>query len=539
MNASTNDREWWRGAAIYEIYPRSFQDSNGDGIGDLAGITRRLGYVADLGVDAVWIAPFFASPMRDFGYDVSDYRAVDPLFGTIGDFDALVAEAHRLGLKVLIDQILSHSSDRHPWFAASRSGRGDPRSDWYVWADPDPDGTPPNNWQSVFGGPAWTWDAHRRQYYFHNFLREQPDLNLHNAAVQDELLSTMAFWLERGVDGFRLDAVNHYFHDPLLRDNPPAALPPGRPAPTSPYAMQEHVYDKNQPEVLDFLSRIRRLTDAYPSAVLLGEIGEEARAIELMSAYTAGDHRLHMAYSFDLLGTDFSAAFVRSRASRFAAGAGGGWPCWAFSNHDVVRQRTRLSQGRDEDSISRLIASILIGLRGTICLYQGEELGLTEAEIGFADLVDPYGKALWPAFKGRDGCRTPMPWTVNAPYGGFTAAKPWLPMPPEHIRLAMDTQTGSETSMLAYYRRLLRLRSNEPALRRGDLDLIDAPDEVLAFTRRHAGDCLLCAFNLGARAQNLILPRGPWRELLSTPRAIAGNSVALEPLAAFFARLER
>lgn len=527
------DPDWWRGAVIYEIYPRSFQDSNGDGIGDLAGITRRLGHVADLGVDAIWVAPFFASPMRDFGYDVADYRSVDPVFGSLDDFDALVAEAHRLGLKVVIDQILSHSSDRHPWFAESRSGRAHPRADWYVWADPKPDGSPPNNWQSVFGGPAWTWDSRRRQYYFHNFLREQPDLNLHNRPVQDELLSIMAFWLGHGVDGFRLDAVNHYVHDPLLRDNPPAR-PSGRPPPLSPYGMQEHLHDKNQPEVLAFLARIRALADRHPGVALLGEIGEEDRAVELMRAYTAGAEGLHMAYSFDLLGPHFTAPFLRSRIERFATGMAEGWPCWAFSNHDAIRPRTRLARPGSDEAIARLAISVLVALRGSLCLYQGEELGLPEADIAYDDLVDPYGKAMWPEFKGRDGCRTPMPWTAAERNGGFSSARPWLPIPPQHLELAADRQIGDDGSVLSHYRRMLRLRRRHSALRTGDLTFLDAPEDVLAFARSLPGETLVCAFNFAPGARTLALPPGGWVDLLAPDRRAVDGDLNLAAFGAFF-----
>ena len=279
--------DWWRGAVIYQIYPRSFQDSSGNGIGDLAGITRRLGHVASLGADAIWLSPIFPSPMADMGYDVSDYTGIDPLFGSLADFDRLLDEAHALGLKVIIDQVLSHTSDQHPWFAESRQSRVNPRADWYVWADPLPDGTPPNNWASVFGGPAWEWDPRRRQYYLHNFLAAQPDLNFHTPAVQDALIDAMRFWLDRGVDGFRLDTVNFYFHDAKLRPNPPEPRDEVLPA-INPYDMQDHVHSKSRPENIAFLQRIRQLTDSYPNRAMVGEVGEGRRAVEVMAAYTEG-----------------------------------------------------------------------------------------------------------------------------------------------------------------------------------------------------------------------------------------------------------
>jgi alpha-glucosidase len=304
--------DWWRGAVIYQIYPRSFQDSTGNGIGDLNGITRRLGHVASLGVDAIWLSPIFPSPMADMGYDVSDYTGIDPLFGTLADFDRLLDAAHGLGLKVIIDQVLSHTSDQHPWFVESRQSRDNPRADWYVWADPLPDGTPPNNRPSVFGGPAWEWDARRRQYYLHNFLASQPDLNFHTPQVQDALIDTMRLWLDRGVDGFRLDTVNYYFHDARLRSNPPEKRDEVLPA-VNPYDMQDHVHSKSQPENIAFLKRLRRLTDAYPDRALVGEVGEGRRAVAVMADYTKGTDRLHMAYSFDMLGPQFSAAHFRSK----------------------------------------------------------------------------------------------------------------------------------------------------------------------------------------------------------------------------------
>ena len=318
------DRDWWRGAVIYQIYPRSFQDSNGDGIGDLAGIIRRLPHIAGLGADAIWISPFFKSPMKDFGYDVTDYCDVDPMFGTLDDFDALIDEAHRLGLRVMIDSVISHTSDEHPWFRESRASRDNARADWYVWADAKPDGTPPNNWLSIFGGSAWQWDTRRRQYYLHNFLAEQPDLNFHSRAVQDALLETIRFWLERGVDGFRLDTINFYFHSAALEDNP--ALPESErnasiaPA-VNPYNFQDHIYDKSRPENVDFLRRFRTLLDEYPAVAAVGEVGDAQRGLEVVAQYTAGNDRVQMCYSFDFLGPEkLSAGKVRSILETFGTG---------------------------------------------------------------------------------------------------------------------------------------------------------------------------------------------------------------------------
>ncbi|MET0240520.1 MAG: alpha-glucosidase family protein [Sphingobium sp.] len=493
------DPDWWRGAVIYQVYPRSFQDSDGDGIGDLNGITRRLPHIASLGVDAVWISPFFKSPMADMGYDVSDYRDVDPLFGTLADFDRLIETAHGFGLKIIIDQVLSHTSDQHAWFVEGRASRDNPRADWYVWADAKPDGTAPNNWLSVFGGPAWEWDGVRMQYYMHSFLGSQPDLNLHNPQVQEELLDTIRFWLDRGVDGFRLDACNHYFHDLALRDNPPAAAhgDKGSVQATNPYGFQDHLYDKSQPENLVFLSRLRTLLADYPGAIALGEVGDEERSPATVQLYTASGERLHCSYTFDLFGMAFDPAHFRKIFTAFEGAAASGAVCWSFSNHDVMRYVSRWTKpGDDPGDTARLAINLLVSLYGPICLYQGEELGLPEADIAFEDLRDPYGIRFWPAFKGRDGCRTPMPWESAAPHAGFSDARPWLPVPDAHKALALDRQEGNAGSILSAYREAIALRREHPALATGTLTFLEGEDEdVLAFVRESADERLLCLFN--------------------------------------------
>lgn len=504
------DRDWWRGAVIYQIYPRSYQDSNGDGIGDLKGIIGRLPYIASLGVDAIWISPFFKSPMKDFGYDVSDYCDVDPMFGTLADFDALTAEAHRLGLKVMIDEVLSHTADNHPWFKESRSSRTNAKADWYVWADARPDGTPPNNWLSIFGGSAWQWDTSRQQYYLHNFLAEQPDLNFHSRAVQDALLEVTRFWLERGVDGFRLDTINFYFHSQGLENNPP--LPPeernDQTAPAvNPYNYQDHLYDKSRPENLAFLERFRALLDEYPATAAVGEVGDSQRGLEVVAAYTAGGKRVHMCYSFDFLAPEkISAAKVRSVLESFGKVASDGWSCWAFSNHDVMRPASRWAAGEaDETAYLKVISALLMSLRGSVCLYQGEELGLGEAELQFEDLQDPYGIRFWPEFKGRDGCRTPMVWDATAKNAGFSSAKPWLPVPGKHLSQAVNVQQGDDSSLLEHYRRFLAFRRLHPALAKGDIEFIESEGDTVAFTRREGNEQIVCVFNLGAGLANIDL----------------------------------
>jgi alpha-glucosidase len=536
--------DWWRGAVIYQIYPRSFQDSTGDGSGDLAGITRRLKHVASLGVDAIWLSPFFKSPMADMGYDVSDYCDVDPMFGTLADFDALVAEAHRLGLKVMIDQVISHTSDQHPWFKESRGSRDNEKADWYVWADPKPDGTAPNNWLSIFGGPAWEWDGVRRQYYMHNFLTSQPDLNFHSKAVQDAVLDTVKFWLERGVDGFRLDTVNYYFHDRQLRDNPPMPVVAGSAdAPdTNPYSFQHHLHDKTQPENIGFLKRFRALLDRYEDRAAVGEVGDGYRSLSTVAAYTSGTDKLHMCYTFDLLSPDFSATHIRKCVVAVETQAPDGWICWAFSNHDVMRHVSRFTEvGDDPIRIAKIALTVIASLRGSLCLYEGEELGLTEANLAYEDLRDPYGIRFWPAFKGRDGCRTPMVWERQAPNAGFSTGKPWLPVPDVHKAMAVDTQDGVPESVLTHYRQTLAFRSAHRAMVDGDFALLQVNQDLLAFTRKKGDQTLLFVFNLTREPQDFIMPSTvKVREQVAMPGfkpKFAGKTVTLKAMDVFCARV--
>ncbi|WP_420398044.1 alpha-glucosidase family protein [Nioella sp.] len=534
-HAASVDKDWWRGAVIYQIYPRSFQDSNGDGIGDLSGIIHRLDHIARLGVDAIWISPFFRSPMLDFGYDVSDYRDVDPMFGTLGDFDALIKRAHDLGLKVLIDLVISHTSDQHAWFQESRQSRENARADWYVWADAKPDGTPPNNWLSIFGGSAWEWDGERMQYYLHNFLSEQPDLNLHNPDVQDALLDVVRFWLERGVDGFRLDTINFYFHDKELRDNP-ALAPEARNATiapeVNPYNWQDHLYDKNQPENLEFLRRFRSVMDEF-DAVAVGEVGDAQYGLEIQAEYTSGGDKVQMCYSFEFLsGVSPTAERVGEVLTRYEGAIGDGWACWAFSNHDVVRHASRWALS---EPAQRAYAALLLSLRGSACLYQGEELGLTEAYVPFEHLQDPYGIRFWPKFKGRDGCRTPMPWVTDNANGGFSEGKPWLPVAVEHLSHSVSAQEGKADSILAFYRRMIRFRTSEPALAKGDFTLLTAADGILSFTRQHAGRTVLCMFNLSDSPRDIDLPDGDWTPLAAP---FDGTLQTLGPWQALYAAQE-
>lgn len=509
---------WWRSAVLYQVYPRSFADSDGDGIGDLRGLTARLDYIADLGVDGLWISPFFPSPMRDFGYDVSDHCGVDPRFGTLSDFDVLLARAHALGLKVLIDQVWSHTAAEHPWFIESRSSRDNPKADWYVWADAKPDGSVPNNWQSWMGGPAWRWEPRRRQYHLHNFLSQMPDLNFHCPAVQEAILEIARFWLDRGVDGFRLDTANLYFHDRLLRDNPP--LPPER-AGESPVLMQRHLHNADQPETLAFLERLRAAMDAYGHGerMAVGEIGG-VDGLRTMQDYTSGDRRLHTAYSFGFLGARPDAAAVAAQLLPWQDSDG--WPSWAFSNHDAPRVASRwgtgVARGFDFGAQSSVAddanaalppetwMALLLCLRGTIFLYQGEELGLPQSEIPFEQMQDPFGIANWPLSPGRDGCRTPMPWQAGAPNAGFSTGTPWLPVDPAHVPLAVDRQQAETRSMLHTTRRLIALHRQHPALRDGDLQIPHVVGNTLLLCRRCPTETLWAAFNLSANGQTMSIP---------------------------------
>ncbi|MDB5522942.1 MAG: alpha-glucosidase [Rhizobium sp.] len=537
------DKDWWRGAVIYQIYPRSYQDSNGDGIGDLMGITERLEHVASLGADAIWISPFFKSPMKDFGYDVSDYCDVDRIFGSISDFDALIAEAHRLNIKVMIDLVLSHTSDQHSWFVESRSSRGNPKADWYVWADPKPDGTPPNNWMSIFGGSAWQWDTRRLQYFLHNFLTSQPDLNFHSPQVQEELLGVTRFWLEKGVDGFRLDTINFYVHDKQLRDNPPlevsrrnATIAPS----VNPYNHQEHLHDKNQPENLEFLKRFRAVLDEFPAITSVGEVGDAQRGLEIVGEYTSGDDKVQMCYAFEFLASDpITPKRVRDVQERFQRYAPEGWACWAFSNHDVMRHISRWSEGiHDHDAHAKLLASLLMSLRGSVCIYQGEELGLEEAELAYEDLRDPYGIQFWPDFKGRDGCRTPMVWTGATSNGGFSNVQPWLPVPPAHLSRAVNVERDDPASVLNHYKAFMTFRKRHPAFAKGEIVFEIADDQVLGFTRVFGNEIVLAVFNMTESDALATLPEGAWEALEGHGFMTGndGNSVRLPAWGAYFAR---
>jgi len=521
---------WWRGAAIYQIYPRSFADANGDGIGDLAGIAARLDYVATLGVDAIWISPFYTSPMKDFGYDVADYCDVDPIFGTLADFDALVAKAHTLGLKVMADQVYSHTSDAHAWFAESRADRSNPKADWYVWAEAKADGSPPSNWQSVFGGPAWTWDARRGQYYLHNFLSSQPQLNVHNPEVQDALLGVAKFWLDRGVDGFRIDALNFAMHDPLLRDNPPA-LEDGR-VRTRPFDFQQQVHNQSHPDIPRFVERLRALTDQYDAVFTMAEVGGKEAERE-MKLFTAGEDRLNSAYGFDFLyAPKLTPALVAHALDLWPDRPGVGWPSWAFENHDAPRAISRWCAPEHAEAFARLKLLLFASLRGNIILYQGEELGLDQVEIPYEQLRDPEAIANWPLTLSRDGARTPMPWQAQSEAGGFTQGQPWLPLGADNLARAVDRQDRDPTSLLNLTRALLAVRRDSAALREGTSTVLLADDARLVVRRDAAGSATLAVLNMAASPADW-----PAEAPLSGKVLAAVNGAALGHLPAFGALL--
>ncbi|MGC3999402.1 MAG: alpha-amylase family glycosyl hydrolase [Anaeromyxobacter sp.] len=451
---------WWQTGVVYQVYPRSFQDSNGDGVGDLPGITARLAYLAWLGVDAVWISPFYRSPMKDFGYDVSDYCDVDPIFGTLADFDRLAAEAHRLGLKVIVDWVPNHSSDQHPWFLDSRGSRRSPRRDWYVWRDGRPGGSPPNNWLSAFGGPAWTFDPASGQWYLHSFLREQPDLNWRNPELRRAMLATLDFWLDRGVDGFRIDVAHAVMKDPALRDNPP--VPEGLRTfhkDTGDWGRQLHLHDRGHDDVHGVFRELRRLLDARGGdKVAIGEIHHHDLSA-WASYYGAELDELHMPFNFKLLSTPWNAAAVRVVVDALEASLpAGAWPNWVLGNHDEQRIATRVGP-----EAARAAMVLLLTLRGTPTLYYGDELGMTDVPVPPEEAQDPWGRNVQGLGLGRDPCRTPMAWDPG-PLAGFTApgVKPWLPLHADHATRNVEAQREDPAGMLALTRRLLEARRAHP-----------------------------------------------------------------------------
>lgn len=510
---------WWQDGVIYQIYPRSFADGSGDGVGDLEGILEHLDYLKgrpdSLGVDALWLSPFYPSPGYDFGYDISDYEDVDPLFGNLSLLERLIEEAHRRDIRVILDLVMNHTSHLHPWFVESRSSRSNPKRDWYLWQDPGPFGRPPNNWQAVFGGPAWEWDASTGQFYYHMFLKEQPDLNWRNPEVQDAMLGMVERWLQRGVDGFRLDVVNAYIKDERLRSNP---FTWG----LRPYDQQKHLYDKDRPELKAILQRFRSLLDRYPERYSVGEVmGHDAA---LAASYVGdGRHLLHQAFNFTFLKLPWrAAAFQKAILEWDAALPEGAWPCQVLNNHDISRVVSRTGGRAHADARAKVAATLLLTLRGTPFLYYGEELGLPDTPIPRAELVDPPGRKYWPFYKGRDPARTPMPWSA-APHAGFspeTSPPPWLRLNPDWSTRNVVAQQASRGSVWQHYQGLLKLRRESVALRQGAWrPLITEPDQALCYLREHEEQVMLVALNFGCHRQMVSLdaelPAGRWQRVFS------------------------
>ncbi len=498
--ASAADADWWKNAVIYEIYPRSFADTNGDGTGDLNGITAHLDYLRDLGVDAIWITPFFPSPQVDFGYDVSDYTAIDPQYGTLADFDRLVAEAAKRHIRVIADFVVNHTSDRHPWFQESRSSRNNPKADWYVWRDGGWFGRPPTNWLSIFGHSAWQYDAARKQFYYHAFYKEQPDLNWRNPAVRKAMYDVMRFWMKRGVSGFRLDAVLQLFEDPRLRDE---AVGPGRAPNGDPITTRQ--YTDSLPELHDVLREMRKVTDEFPGRVLIGETYvPNIEELAKMYGRANDETQLPMDLQF-LMNRDTSAAGLRRRLMDAETRLNGNLPLFVSDNHDNPRSWDRFGDGKHNEEIARLLATLLLTPRATVLLYYGQELGMANNDPKrVEDVRDPIGRQAFPAVKGRDGERTPMPWDASVNAGFSTAAKTWLPVGPDHVGHNVAAELRDPKSLLNYYKTLIRLRRENPALRDGALKIVDENNSgVLSFLRQSGTTTVLVALNLSGEPQTV------------------------------------
>ncbi len=494
MDANT---PWWQESVFYHIYLRSFSDSDGDGLGDLAGLAQRLDHLRgagqSLGVDALWLSPCYPSPDKDFGYDVADYTDIDPRYGDLPTFDALLAQCHARDLRLLMDLVFNHTSDQHAWFVASRRDRHNPHRDWYLWRDPRPGGRPPNNWQSVFGGPAWTWDPTTRQFYLHSFLKEQPDLNWRNPQVRQALTEVVHFWLQRGVDGFRLDVFNLWFKHADLPDNP---FKPG----LRPYDMQRHIYDMDQPEMADALRCLREILDQYGARMAVGEfMGRDAR----LAASYVGPDRLQMVFNFRFSHCRWDPAAFQQEVLAWQDALGErGWPCYVLSNHDLPRAVTRYG-GRHPQAVAKVAAAMLLTLRGTPFIYYGEEIGMPDLRLQRSQILDPPGRRYWPFFRGRDGARGPMLWD-DSPQAGFTSGQPWLPVHPDYPRLNLARQQRDPNSVFNFYRALIALRRAHAPLRRGDFQPLQAhPRGGWAYLRALGDQRLLIGLNFKARPISL------------------------------------
>jgi len=512
-----DDSIWWRDGVIYQIYPRSFADSNADGIGDLNGITSRLDYLRELGVDAIWLSPIYPSPDVDFGYDVSEYCAIDPKYGTMVDFDRLVNAAHGRGIRIILDLVLNHTSDQHPWFQQSRSSRDNPYRDWYLWHKGRGIGKPPNNWQSVFGRRAWRFDPLSGEYYYHMFYRQQPDVNWRNPAVKKAMLDVFRFWLERGVDGFRLDVFNLYFKDDQFRDNPPAIGIRG-------FDRQRHIYDCDRPEMIPLLGEIRALLDAYPERYTVGETFLDSPH---KAAQYCSPGLLHAAFDFSLLRCPWKPArFLTAIQHWEEALHAESWPTNVLGNHDVSRMATRYGRGEDDERL-KVAATMLLTLRGTPFIYYGEEIGMRDISLSRGEIKDPVGKKYWPFYCGRDGCRAPMQWDDSA-NAGFSPVEPWLPVHGDYIQRNVAAQQKDSSSLYHFYRQLLQIRKEHIAIRQGMFQALTyEPQHLLAYLRQTSDQTILVALNFGRRpvrfATGGMVRQSEWELLLSNKRGAGGS----------------
>jgi alpha-glucosidase len=535
---------WWRGAVLYHVYVRSFFDSDGDGHGDLPGVEAKLDYIQGLGVDGIWLSPIHPSPNRDWGYDIADFEGVQADYGSPQDFQRLLDAAHARGLKIVLDEVLSHTSDVHPWFVESLTGGKDgPKANWYVWADPQPDGTAPNNWLSVFGGPAWAYQPARRQHYHHKFLRQQPKLNWRDPGAREAALSVLDFWLEKGVDGFRLDVAGTFLHDAELTPNPPVPIEE-RTDRTWSHAgdLQRHHYDSNLPENVETLDLIRRRVEAHNGRnggdrFVFGEFSEEEARC---GAYLSAADGLHSGYTFVmLLARDLGPGFVTEHFATLADYPGH-WPTISFSNHDVPRTVSRLGGKEASPELAKMLFALLLALKGTTLIYQGEELGLPQAALPRTLLRDPVGDLYWPYDGGRDGCRTPMPWTPEEPSMGFTTGEPWLPLAAEHRGLSVAEQAEDPESALSFSRQMIAFRKASAAMRLGEIEFLDMAEPTLAFVRRGGGEAIACLFNLSPEPKFIEHPALAGADLLPLRAGDAdlrGASIGLSPHAAVFLKL--
>ena len=503
---------WWQKGVIYQIYPRSFKDSNDDGIGDIKGIIEKLDYLSWLGIDAVWLSPINVSPMYDFGYDISDYYNIDPCYGTLEDFDELIEKANSYKIKIIMDLVINHTSHLHKWFNESRSSRDNPKRNWYIWRDPVK-GKAPNNWRSAFGGSAWEWDPKTEQYYLHSFLKEQPDLNWRNPDMRKSIYKMMRFWLDRGVAGFRLDVVNWFVKDEKFRNNP-FTLKPLDP--------EKHKYSRNRPETHEYIKELRKVVDEYDERMTVGEVFSLPPGNPELSASFLGDgnNELHLAFDFSIMYRLWNAKRFYNYIKRwYKAIPEKGWPCHVLSNHDQPRGRSRFMGGADSEKRARLAAVFLLTVKGTPFLYYGEELGMKNTQISRREIVDPLGKRYWPIYRGRDSARTPMLWNSRE-HGGFTKGRPWLPVDSDYKRLNVRYQMNDKYSILNHYKELVALRKKFKALYEGEfIPKINGFNNIIAYFRIHEDEMFFVVLNFSSKEKKInVGERAQWKVMLSTHR---------------------